>query len=333
MGRLLPDISPSLAAFIAQQHVWFVATAPLSPEGRVNVSPRAGTGSIAVLNSRTVAWADLSGSGSETIGHALENGRITLLFVALIEGPPMIARLHGTARCILPSEAAPPLVAAFPATLTSSPGLRAFIWVDVARVTTSCGYSMPVFGPPLRVRPTLDEYAAAKGPAGMDAYRRLKNSFTIDRLPSVGLLLDAAAGGADDVRAEVVGGYWFRAAEAASSVAAGSDGVCGGSAAGVDAQADVAALLARRPLAPAASVGPPAADETRAAFLAAAAEAADAAPRVGPRAEPGPAGVSYRRWTLSAATAVASGAALLAAGVALGLLLAEGLAVRGLRRR
>ena len=176
MGKLQPGITPSLAAFIAQQHVWFVAIAPLSAEGRVNVSPRAGVGAIAVLDAHTVAWADLSGSGSETIGHALENGRVTLLFVNLLEGAPMIARLHGKARVVVPSMAPTALLTAFPSALTSSPGFRAIVWVDVTRVTTSCGYSMPVFGPPQRIRSTLDEYAAAKGPTGMTEYRRLKNS-------------------------------------------------------------------------------------------------------------------------------------------------------------
>ncbi len=76
MGKIHEEISPSLATFIARHHVWFVATAPLRKDFNVNVSPKSGIGSCAVLDSHTVAYVDLTGSGSETIGHTLDNGRI-----------------------------------------------------------------------------------------------------------------------------------------------------------------------------------------------------------------------------------------------------------------
>lgn len=50
----------------------------------------------------TVCWLDLSGSGSETAAHVLQNGRLTVMFVAL-EGPPKILRLYGTGE-IIPRE-------------------------------------------------------------------------------------------------------------------------------------------------------------------------------------------------------------------------------------
>ena len=40
MGKVFAELDDDLRAFIARQHVFLVATAPLSPDGRVNVSPK-----------------------------------------------------------------------------------------------------------------------------------------------------------------------------------------------------------------------------------------------------------------------------------------------------
>ena len=48
--------------------MFFVATAPLAGDGRVNLSPR-GHDTLSVLDPRTVGWVDLTGSGVETIAH------------------------------------------------------------------------------------------------------------------------------------------------------------------------------------------------------------------------------------------------------------------------
>jgi hypothetical protein len=220
MGKVHSEITPALAAFIARQRLWFVGTAPLSEGGHVNVSPKAGVSSCVVLDSHTVAYADLTGSGAETIGHALENGRITFLFVNIEEGAPLILRLHGHAKCILPEEASSQLLSAFPRHLTDCAGFRAIIWVSVTRVSTSCGYSMPEYGPPLRLRSALDEWAHHKA-SELGAYRRLKNSFTIDRMPSLALLKQ----GATATRAVLTGGYWY-GEEAAPSEDAADSGAC-----------------------------------------------------------------------------------------------------------
>src|SRR5262245_22329485 len=98
MARLYDGIDDALAAFIRAQHVFFVATAPLDAGGHVNVSPK-GLGSFVILDARTVAYLDLTGSGVETISHLRENGRITFLFSAF-EGPPKTLRLYGRGRVI-----------------------------------------------------------------------------------------------------------------------------------------------------------------------------------------------------------------------------------------
>lgn len=42
MGKQYETIDSELAAWIAQQRIFFVATAPLSPNGHINASPKGG---------------------------------------------------------------------------------------------------------------------------------------------------------------------------------------------------------------------------------------------------------------------------------------------------
>ena len=100
MGRVFPEIDAALRAFLARQHVFFVATAPAGRRGRVNVSPK-GLDGFRVIDPRSVAYLDLVGSGAETIAHVRENGRITLLFCAF-EGAPRIVRLFGAGSIVEP---------------------------------------------------------------------------------------------------------------------------------------------------------------------------------------------------------------------------------------
>ena len=88
MAKLYDGIDAALARFIAAQHVFFVATAPLDPAGHVNLSPK-GLQSFRVIDPKTVAYLDLTGSGIETVSHLRENGRIVIMFCAF-EGPPKI---------------------------------------------------------------------------------------------------------------------------------------------------------------------------------------------------------------------------------------------------
>jgi hypothetical protein len=100
MGKLHDILTPQLTDWLAQQVVFFVATAPLSPEGHINCSPKGGD-TFRVLNERQVAYLDLTGSGIETAAHIQENGRIVLLFCAFT-GAPKIVRLHGIGEVLYP---------------------------------------------------------------------------------------------------------------------------------------------------------------------------------------------------------------------------------------
>lgn len=178
MGKVLPRITDGLRAFIERQHLFFVATAPLDG-GHVNVSPK-GLDSFRVLGPTSVAYLDQTGSGNETAAHVLENGRITFMFCAF-EGSPLILRLYGAGRVILPGTPDwRPLAALFPA---DRPGVRQIIAAELTRVQTSCGEAVPLLDF-IGDRAQLIEWSAQKGADGLDAYRREKNVRSIDGLPT-----------------------------------------------------------------------------------------------------------------------------------------------------
>lgn len=182
MGKVHEHIDDRMRAWLLAQHVFFVATAPSGAEGRVNVSPKGVGGTFAVLDERTVAYVDLTASGSETIAHLRENGRVTLMFCAF-EGPPDIVRLHGHGRFVtLYDEGFEDLLARFDGGLDESQGARAVVVVDVERVADSCGYGVPLMDY-RGERDLLPQFMARKGVEGRAAYRRQKNRTSIDGLP------------------------------------------------------------------------------------------------------------------------------------------------------
>ncbi len=177
MGKVLPQITEGLRGFIERQHVFFVASAPLAG-GHVNLSPK-GMDSFRVLGPTTVAYLDNVGSGNETAAHVLENGRITFMFCAF-EGSPLILRLYGQGRAVRPGDAGwDALTPLFP----TRAGIRQIIVAELTRVQTSCGEAVPFYSY-TGERDQLVEWAAAKGPAGLEAYQRDKNVRSIDGLPT-----------------------------------------------------------------------------------------------------------------------------------------------------
>src|SRR3954452_8623387 len=94
MAKVFDAIDARLAAWIARQRMFFVATAPSGDDGHVNVSPKGPIETLRVLDEHTVAYLDLVGSGAETIAHLRENARIVVMLCSF-DGPPRIVRLHG----------------------------------------------------------------------------------------------------------------------------------------------------------------------------------------------------------------------------------------------
>ena len=178
MSKQRENIDPELAAWITQQRVFFVATAPLSPAGHINTSPKGGE-AFRILGPLEVAYQDYTGSGAETAAHLRENGRIVIMFCAF-DGPPKIVRLHGHGAIITPSD---DRFSEFSSQFPANPGTRAFVHVAVRRVSDSCGYSVPFFDF-RNQRDTLDLWAANKRPEELESYRATKNQNSIDGLPA-----------------------------------------------------------------------------------------------------------------------------------------------------
>ena len=175
MGRVLDAITDELAAFIAAQRVFFVATAP-TDGGHVNLSPK-GLDTFTVLDPSTVAYLDLTGSGIETVAHLRENGRITIMFCAF-DGKPNIVRLYGRGEVIPTGE---PEAEALLPRFGEYPGARSVIRVRVDRVSTSCGYGVPLLEY-AGERDELLKFAERRGPEGLVEYRDDKNAVSIDGL-------------------------------------------------------------------------------------------------------------------------------------------------------
>lgn len=173
-------IDTELAAWLTAQPMFVVGTAPLDGDGLINVSPKGMAGSFAVLDEHRVAYLDLTGSGVETIAHLRQNGRIVLMFTAF-DGKPNIVRLHGRGDVALPGdEQFEELLPRFPA----HPGVRSIIVVTVQRVSDSCGYAVPKMDY-VADRRALDASNAKKGEVRLAAYRRQKNSLSLDGLPGL----------------------------------------------------------------------------------------------------------------------------------------------------
>jgi predicted pyridoxine 5'-phosphate oxidase superfamily flavin-nucleotide-binding protein len=191
MGREYDRIDDHWRGWIARQPLFFVATAPRSDDGHVNVSPKGPGGSFRVLDDRTVAYLDVIGSGAETIAHLRENGRIVVMFCAF-EGPPKILRLHGRGEVVAANDPRfEELVERWQFDELGPPeARRAVVVVHVTRIADSCGYGVPLMSFESE-RPHLDVSAQKKlrtgGPEALLDYQREKNAESLDGLPAVEL--------------------------------------------------------------------------------------------------------------------------------------------------
>ena len=176
MAKIFPALSAQHARFIAEQKIYFVATA--TADGRVNVSPK-GMDSLRILGERRLAWLNATGSGNETAAHVQQNPRMTLMFCAFV-GDPLVLRVFGEARAIHRKDPEwPDLHAGFP----PIPGARQIFDVAISSVLTSCGMGVPFFDYRSE-REQLSDWARGKGEAGLAQYWRDKNQQSIDGLPT-----------------------------------------------------------------------------------------------------------------------------------------------------
>ena len=174
MAKFSDTITDKQNAFILEQHMFFVATSPTNPEGRINLSPK-GLDCFRVLSPNTVAYLDLTGSGNETAAHISQNGRITFMFCSF-QGAPNILRLYGRGKVILPES--PEWESLIPG-FTMIPGARQLIYATIDQTQDSCGFAVP-FMSFEGDRNQLTTWAEKMGPEKLVDYRQKKNAASID---------------------------------------------------------------------------------------------------------------------------------------------------------
>jgi Pyridoxamine 5'-phosphate oxidase len=185
MGSVLPEIDERLRGWLLGQPMFFVATAPSGDDGHVNLSPKGGRGTLAVLGPREVAYVDLFGSGIETVAHLKQNGRIVLMFCAF-EGPPLIIRVHGRGEVV---EMADPrfaeLLPRFDLTGEQRAVARGIIRVAATRISDSCGFVVPTMAYQEERRQlfrTAEAWTGQRGPDAVRDYCDANNARSIDGL-------------------------------------------------------------------------------------------------------------------------------------------------------
>jgi len=180
MAKIYDAIDDKLRTFIDEQKMFFVATAPLTRDGHINLSPKGLAGTFAVIDDRTIAYLDLTGSGVETIAHLRENGRVCIMFCAF-DGRPRIVRVHGTGDVVEPKDAEFERLSAH---FDAYPGVRSIIRVRASRISDSCGYGVPLYQH-TGGRDQLQRWADHKGADGIAQYQRDNNAESLDGLLSL----------------------------------------------------------------------------------------------------------------------------------------------------
>ncbi len=178
MGKFHDQISPAHQEFIQNQHLFFVATAPLNPAGHINLSPK-GLDCFRVLSPSRVAYMDLISSGNETSAHTLENRRITFMFCSFA-GAPNILRLYGNGFVVLP---ATPEWEKYAPHFQLYPSTRQIMVANIHLIQTSCGFGVPLYDY-VGERDIHFDWAQQKGKAGLQAYVQEKNLISLDGLPT-----------------------------------------------------------------------------------------------------------------------------------------------------
>lgn len=172
MAEFFDHIPENLQAFIAGQKLFFIATAAAG--GRISLSPK-GMDTFRCLNANQAAYLDLTGSGNETAAYLKADGRATIMFCSF-DHRAMILRLYARGRAVQPgAQGWDELIGRFPAV----PGARQIMLFDIESVQTSCGYAVPEYELK-QERQILLKWAENKSPEELQAYRRQKNTISID---------------------------------------------------------------------------------------------------------------------------------------------------------
>lgn len=174
MANFLPALTSAIKEFISEQKMFFTATAPMS-DGRVNTSPK-GMDSFRILDDKTVAYLDLTGSGNETAAHIQENGRLTIMMCSF-SGAPLILRLYGKGEVIkMHADRWKELSPLFPQYVRA----RQIIVLHIESVQTSCGFGIPIY----EYQEERTRLTTWTKPESVEDYWRENNQESIDGLPT-----------------------------------------------------------------------------------------------------------------------------------------------------
>ncbi|RXJ74158.1 pyridoxamine 5'-phosphate oxidase [Veronia nyctiphanis] len=172
MGKQFSELSDKHVEFIEKQKIYFVATAAES--GSVNLSPKGGD-SLRVINSKQIAWLNLTGSGNESASHVIQNPRMTIMFCAF-EGSPLILRTYGQATVLHAKDQRwDEYAQLFPESVAT----RQVFILDIDMVQTSCGMSVPYFSYESD-RDDLVRWSDKQSSEGIEKYWLKKNQKSID---------------------------------------------------------------------------------------------------------------------------------------------------------
>lgn len=173
MSDFTEALDEETVPFIERQKLFFVATAPR--RGRINLSPK-GMGTLRVLDRRTVAYLDLTGSGNESATHIADDGRMTMMFCSFAASqtscgstdkawPVPPGRALRRARRLLRGRRGPP-----PDHRVDDQLRSVVLWLRGPLLTYE------------GERPTLTKWATSKGEEGLAASRKRHNERSIDGL-------------------------------------------------------------------------------------------------------------------------------------------------------
>jgi len=209
MPKFYPSLTEDLINWLQAQPLFFTASAPRYGK-HINLSPKGYTSRcFRVLGPNQAAYLDATGSGSETVSHIYENGRVTVMF-ASFSASPRILRLFCTGRVVEAEDAGfDEIVRSFGPRggeggedKEGMKGVRAVVMLDIFKVQTSCGYGVPIaegaatgegegggeggregrFGE----RETMERWAENQIEKGnLKSYRAEWNSDSLDGLPGL----------------------------------------------------------------------------------------------------------------------------------------------------
>jgi len=162
--------------FIQAQHIFFTASA--ANESLINLSPK-GMDSFAVINDKTVAYLDMTGSGNETAAHIHKDGRLTIMMCSFAK-QPLIFRMYGQGEVINQYHND---WETWQSHFPDYPGTRQIIVLHIQKIQTSCGYAVPT-AENFQHRDTLIKWSENKGEDGIKQYWQDKNRESLDGYPT-----------------------------------------------------------------------------------------------------------------------------------------------------